>query len=44
VQEIFGVNDHIKRVADGFAADGFLAIDSLADALLEHETLDEEGA
>jgi carboxymethylenebutenolidase len=26
VQEIFGVNDHIKRVADGFATDGFLAI------------------
>jgi carboxymethylenebutenolidase len=26
VQEIFGVNGHIKRVADGFAADGFLAI------------------
>jgi carboxymethylenebutenolidase len=26
VQEIFGINSHIKRVADGFAADGFLAI------------------
>jgi len=26
VQEIFGVNGHIKRVADGFAGDGFLAI------------------
>jgi carboxymethylenebutenolidase len=26
VQEIFGVNGHIRRVADGFAADGFLAI------------------
>ena len=25
-QEIFGVNGHIRRVADGFAADGFLAI------------------
>lgn len=24
--EIFGVNDHIKAVADGFAADGFVAI------------------
>ena len=23
VQEIFGVNDHIRRVADGFAADGY---------------------
>ncbi|HEX8167287.1 MAG TPA: dienelactone hydrolase family protein [Beijerinckiaceae bacterium] len=26
VQEIFGVNGHIRRVADGFAADGFLAV------------------
>lgn len=26
VQEIFGVNDHIRSVADGFAADGYLAI------------------
>ena len=26
VQEIFGVNSHIKSVADGFAADGYLAI------------------
>lgn len=26
VQEIFGVNGHIKRVADGYAADGYLAI------------------
>jgi carboxymethylenebutenolidase len=26
LQEIFGVNDHIKKVTDGFAADGFLAI------------------
>lgn len=26
VQEIFGVNNHIKRVADGYAADGYLAI------------------
>ena len=26
VQEIFGVNGHIRRVVDGFAADGFLAI------------------
>jgi carboxymethylenebutenolidase len=25
-QEIFGVNGHVRRVADGFAADGFLAI------------------
>lgn len=26
VQEIFGVNGHIRRVAEGFAADGFLAV------------------
>jgi carboxymethylenebutenolidase len=26
VQEIFGVNGHVRSVADGFAADGFLAI------------------
>jgi carboxymethylenebutenolidase len=26
VQEIFGVNGHMRRVTDGFAADGYLAI------------------
>jgi carboxymethylenebutenolidase len=26
VQEIFGVNAHIRRVADGYAKDGFLAV------------------
>ena len=26
IQEIFGVNGHIKAVADGYAADGYLAI------------------
>ncbi len=26
IQEIFGVNSHIRAVADGFAADGYLAI------------------
>ena len=26
LQEIFGVNSHIRRVADGFAAEGYLAI------------------
>ena len=26
IQEIFGVNTHIKRVCDGFAADGFVAL------------------
>ena len=26
VQEIFGVNGHIRRVTDGFAADGYVAI------------------
>ena len=32
VQEIFGVNSHVRAVADGYAADGFLAI---APALFE---------
>jgi carboxymethylenebutenolidase len=26
IQEIFGVNDHIRKVADGYAADGYVAI------------------
>ncbi|HET8576743.1 MAG TPA: dienelactone hydrolase family protein [Methylomirabilota bacterium] len=26
IQEIFGVNSHIKQVADGFAADGYVAL------------------
>ena len=26
VQEIFGVNSHIRSVADGYAADGYVAI------------------
>jgi len=26
IQEIFGVNSHIKAVADGYAADGYLAV------------------
>jgi carboxymethylenebutenolidase len=26
VQEIFGVNAHIRSVADGYARDGFLAV------------------
>ena len=26
IQEIFGANAHIKEVADGYAADGYLAI------------------
>src|ERR1700756_964201 len=26
IQEIFGVNAHIRRVTDGYAKDGFLAI------------------
>jgi carboxymethylenebutenolidase len=26
IQEIFGVNDHIRNVADGYAADGYVAI------------------
>src|SRR5207245_8729483 len=26
IQEIFGVNSHVKQVADGYAADGYVAI------------------
>src|SRR5438067_9366939 len=26
VQEIFGVNQHIRKLADGFAADGYVAL------------------
>src|SRR5436853_6060832 len=26
IQEIFGVNSHIRKVTDGFAADGYTAI------------------
>jgi carboxymethylenebutenolidase len=26
IQEIFGVNAHIRSVADGYAKDGFLAV------------------
>jgi carboxymethylenebutenolidase len=26
IQEIFGVNSHIRQVADGYAADGYAAI------------------
>src|SRR5713226_5712215 len=26
IQEIFGVNTHIKKVSDGFAADGYVAL------------------
>jgi len=26
IQEIFGVNDHMRRVADGFAAEGYVAV------------------
>ena len=32
IQEIFGVNSHIKKLTDSFAADGFVA---LAPALFE---------
>ncbi len=35
LQEIFGVNAHIRRVADGFAAEGYLAI---APALFDRAT------
>ena len=37
IQEIFGVNDHVRKVADGYAADGYVAIaPSLFDRILPH--------
>jgi carboxymethylenebutenolidase len=39
VQEIFGVNSHIRSVADGYAADGYLAI---APALFDRAERDVE--
>ena len=39
VQEIFGVNSHIKKVTDGFAADGYVA---LAPALFDRVERDFE--
>ena len=45
VQEIFGVNPHIRSVADGFASDGFLAVaPALFDRLQPGIELDYEGA
>ena len=33
VQEIFGVNTHIRSVADGYAKDGFLAVAPAASSI-----------
>jgi len=41
IQEIFGVNSHIKRVTDGFAADGYVA---LAPAIFDRAERDFPGA
>lgn len=41
LQEIFGLNSHIRAVADGFAADGYLAIaPALFDRVHRHVQLD----
>ena len=34
IQEVFGVTDHIRSVADGFAAEGF---DAIAPALFDRK-------
>jgi len=39
IQEIFGVNSHVREVCDGFAADGYLAI---APALFDRAERDVE--
>jgi carboxymethylenebutenolidase len=45
VQEIFGVNDHIRRVCDGWAKDGFLAVaPALFDRIEPNVELSYEGA
>ena len=45
VQEIFGVNDHIRRVTDAWARDGFLAIaPALFDRIEPNVELGYEGA
>jgi len=45
VQEIFGVNAHIRRVADGYAKDGFLAIaPAVFDRIERNVELGYEGA
>src|SRR3989454_200556 len=41
IQEIFGVNSHIKRLTDGFAADGYVA---LAPAIFDRAERDSTGA
>ena len=44
VQEIFGVNAHIRRVADGYAKDGFVAVaPALFDRIERHVELGYEG-
>ena len=44
VQEIFGVNAHIRSVADGYARDGFLAVaPALFDRIEKHVDLKYEG-
>src|ERR1700743_877452 len=44
VQEIFGVNKHIRSVADGYAKDGFLVIaPALFDRVEKHVDLIYEG-
>ena len=45
VQEIFGVNEHIRSVADGYARDGFLAVaPALFDRIERDVDLGYEGA
>jgi carboxymethylenebutenolidase len=45
VQEIFGVNEHIRSVADGYAGDGFLAVaPALFDRIERDVELGYEGA
>jgi carboxymethylenebutenolidase len=45
VQEIFGVNQHIRRVADGYAKDGFFVVaPAIFDRVEKHVDLTYDGA
>jgi carboxymethylenebutenolidase len=45
VQEVFGLNDHVRRVCDGFAADGYAALaPALFDRVERGVELDYAGA
>jgi carboxymethylenebutenolidase len=42
LQEIWGVNDHVRRVADGYAADGYVAVAPALFDRVEHDVAMDE--